>query len=106
MKVVINKCCGGFDLSNDAVHRIVELLGEKYDKKKHFIPNEEQSWIGEKYHIERNDPILVQAVGELGIRANGKYSKLYIVEIPDDIEWVIEEHDGMERVRKMVDYYE
>ena len=48
--------------------------------------------------IERNDPILVQVVEELGEEANGKHATLKVVEIPDDIEWYIEEYDGCERV--------
>jgi len=43
--------------------------------------------------IARNDPFLIQAVEEAGNEASVK-----IVEIPDDVEWVIEEYDGAEWV--------
>lgn len=48
--------------------------------------------------IERNDPALVQVVDELGKTAGGKYSSLKVVEIPDDVEWTIDEYDGLEWV--------
>lgn len=48
--------------------------------------------------IERDDPALVQAVEELGERANGTHAELAIVEIPDDVEYTIEEYDGNEHV--------
>jgi hypothetical protein len=51
-------------------------------------------------NIERNDPALVQMVEELGKEANGEYSELSVVEIPNDIHWNIEEYDGMERVEE------
>jgi hypothetical protein len=35
-------------------------------------------------------------VQELGEAANGQYAKLKVVTIPDDVEWTIEEYDGME----------
>lgn len=46
--------------------------------------------------IDRNSPILIQVIKELGEDANGKCSKLKIVEIPDDVEFQIEEYDGNE----------
>lgn len=48
--------------------------------------------------IERNDPILIQVVEELGDKANDRYSELKIVEIPDDVKWQIDEYDGAEWV--------
>lgn len=48
--------------------------------------------------IARDDPILVQVVQELGSVADGNHAQLKIVEIPDDVEWQIEEYDGNEWV--------
>jgi hypothetical protein len=53
---------------------------------------------GEMRDIPRNDLLLVEAVESLGEEADGEYAELDIVEIPDDIEWEIEEYDGKEWV--------
>lgn len=37
--------------------------------------------------LERNDPVLIEVVRELGREANGPCADLGIVEIPDDVEW-------------------
>jgi hypothetical protein len=48
--------------------------------------------------IERDDPALVQAVEELGAVACGAHAELAVVEIPDGVEWCIEEYDGAEHI--------
>lgn len=48
--------------------------------------------------IPRDDPALVQVVKELGERSFGAHTSLSVVEIPDDVEWQIEEYDGNEWV--------
>ena len=49
-------------------------------------------------YIPRDDPLLVQVVEELGKAADNRYSELKIVEIPDDVEWQIDEYDGSDWV--------
>jgi hypothetical protein len=46
---------------------------------------------------DRSNPMLVAAVEKLGERA-GNNAMLEVVEIPDDVEWEIQEYDGMEWV--------
>lgn len=48
--------------------------------------------------LDRDDPVLVQVVEELGELANGRHAELKIVDIPDDVEWQIDEYDGSEWV--------
>ena len=48
--------------------------------------------------ICRTDRDLIKVVEELGEDANTTCSTLRIIEIPDDIDWIIEEYDGMEWV--------
>lgn len=57
----------------------------------------------EEIHIEiesRDDPDLVKVVEELGDAAGGRFSQLEVVEIPDDVEFVIDEYDGLETIRE------
>ena len=85
-KIVINKCFGGFGLSDDAIDLYKILTG---------TPPAEDVYYWE---IPRDNAILVQIVEQLGERANSRYGELAIVEIPDDVEWHIHEYDGMEHV--------
>lgn len=146
MKLVLNKCYGGFGLSPKAIKRIAELQGrECYFFKDTFSPSghlpvtieeaekltffsafsiqnpdeylanekdwhsmtmEERQESNKKYssvylnsnygYTERNDPILLQVVNELGEEASGKLAELRIIEIPDGIEWDIDDYDGIE----------
>lgn len=48
--------------------------------------------------IPRNDPALAQVVEELGAEADGEYAELQVVEIPDNVNWEIEDYDGYEHV--------
>ena len=84
MKIVINKCYGGFSLSPAGTKRFRELGGKlaEYDEASR--------------RSERNDPLLVQAVEELGEAADGTRAELKVVEIPDGVNWTIEEYDGRE----------
>jgi len=47
---------------------------------------------------DRADPDLVFVVEALGKESWGSYAELKVVEIPDDIEYTIEEYDGIEHV--------
>lgn len=80
MKVVINRCYGGFGLSGAAL----EFL------------NSDNDWY---YRANRADPKLIECIETLGsCSAGARYSALKIIEIPDDVKWHIEEYDGMEWV--------
>jgi len=133
MKVVINRCYGGFSLSHEAVMRYFEIKGiTVYPEQGGGVWKFWTYWTvkpedrvedkeGESFYsmsmddrmtynklrseqtiyereIERHDPALVQAVEELGHKANGNHAELSIVEIPDGVDYIVEEYDGMEHV--------
>ena len=151
MKIVINKCYGGFGLSPKAIKMWAERKGrkcyffEQRDKEgkinfnvynpitleeaeKDFVPSvfdipnpnkilkRKKPWekMTEKEHkeyndlykkhsiyekdIDRTDIDLVAVVEELGEAANGSCAKLSIIEIPQNVEYEIEEYDGIEHI--------
>lgn len=86
-RVVINRCFGGFSLSDSAWQRYCGLIGwDHTDENLH------------DHMIARDDPYLVKTVEELGPQANGDFAELRIVEIPANVEWYVEDYDGQEHV--------
>ena len=106
VKIVINSDYGGFSLSDEAIL--------EYGRRKglNLVKDENTNWsisifykdsvAKENYfedrEIPRNDPALVEVVEVLGEAANGFAASLKIVEIPEDVEWCVEENDGREWV--------
>lgn len=133
MKVVINRCYGGFSL-----HPLVEVelfeagwrelgvpVAEYYGKHDRSAEDLRRwrEWLtagadgrpmtlttfskDEKFCLAlpmgdatRADPRLVEIVERLGEKANGSHAKLRVVEIPDGIEWSINDYDGQESVQE------
>ena len=48
--------------------------------------------------IPRDDEHLIAVVELMGHKANGEYAELKIVDVPDEVNWYIEEYDGREWV--------
>ncbi len=73
------------------------------------LPMDERQALNKKYgsqqiyerDMDRDDPILVQVVEELGDRCRTQVSSPKVVEIPNDVEWTIEEYDGLEWVAEV-----
>jgi len=108
MKIIINTCFGGFSLSHKAFLQLREM-GNKYAL-------EEPDW-GEFYSdgsgprrkyggergsflrdIPRGDPDLIKVSELLGAEASGSLASLKVVEIPDGVDWEIDEYDGLEHI--------
>lgn len=49
---------------------------------------------------DRADLDLIRVVEELGAAANGSHATLKIVEIPDGVDWQIDEYDGSESIHE------
>lgn len=108
-KIVINTCFGGFNLSDKATERYLELKGIAFKRVKSkysfggdefYIADtaEEKDKYFSNMDIPRDDETLIKVIEEMGDKADGDYAELSIVEIPDDIEWQIEEYDGNEHI--------
>jgi hypothetical protein len=50
---------------------------------------------------DRTDKLLIQVIEELGDKANGSCAELKIIEIPDDVNWQIDDYDGLESVHEV-----
>jgi hypothetical protein len=83
--VVINARYGGYELSDEAISRYKEQAGIQ-----------DPDW--SIYDVPRDDNYLVNIVRELGEEADGRLARLKIVEIPADVDWIIQEYDGIEWV--------
>ncbi len=86
MKIVLNKCYGGFSLSEEAY----KFLGLEWDGYGYDYNSQEK----------RSDEKLVECVEALGNKAGGRFSRLVVVEIPDDIEFEIDSYDGVETLHE------
>lgn len=128
MKIVINRCFGGFGLSPVAIRAylkrkgmdcffydisslcsLVKVSGEKNSLliccstkdlgERTTWEQKEGSYFNPR-EIPRNDIDLVEVVENLKSEASGRFSDLRVVEIPDGIEWEIDEYDGLETVEE------
>jgi hypothetical protein len=106
--IVINRCHGGFGLSWDAQIAYLDRAGITYtlidrvsrDDTERFGQEIKLS-NGDAWYdkmIARDDPILVVLVREMGEAVNSEFANLRVVKIPGDVEWDIDEYDGLEWV--------
>lgn len=105
MKLVINKCFGGFGVSREAFLRLRKMsneyaldeadIGEKWNDGSGVRSESLDSFLSQ---IPRDDKDLVRVVEEMGDKASAHFARLEVVEIPDGVEWEIDEYDGNERV--------
>ena len=132
MKVVINKCYGGFELSTKTLTHLIitkpdsqilitqsivdyygpnftseskeeyteevapNLFTDKLFQKEFYNPTTDTITILEPYNLDRTHPDLIELVETFQDEANGEHSQLKIVEIPDDVDFIIEDYDGLE----------
>lgn len=139
MKVVINRCYGGFSLSPEAELKLYERgmteiatpvdeywpadakdvngpfgrngnygLHTKLKEWREYLANPgrgsfmldtftpDEKFVLSAREVARDNPLLVAVVEEMGEAASGSCAELNVVEIPDGVDYVIEEYDGME----------
>lgn len=123
MQVVINSCCGGFNLSQKALKWLYKKQSLAISVKSiaEYFPNE-KSKKEIDYHVElcellltngcvvgfdsyndslRSHPDVVSAVKTLGAEANAKTAELRIVDIPDGTQYYIDEYRGQESIHQL-----
>ena len=91
-KIVINRCYGGYSLSQKAKDMYREATQDT-PKGGDFYADTD---------IPRDDPALIKIIEGLGLKESaGHFAKLKIIEIPDDVPddgWIIQDYDGIEWV--------
>jgi hypothetical protein len=141
MKIIINKCFGGFGLSPLAYEEYAKRKGvqiywycvdysgeiEAYEKVSseeingiigaylhpitkdlgdYFTENDidkVEDFNNNYFKIDkqvRTDETLISVVEDLGNKANGDYAELKVVEIPDDVDYYIDDYDGIESIHE------
>ena len=90
MFILLNKCYGGFGLSEEFLNEYPEYKDER------------RNWSHDSF---RTNMELMDRVKYFGIhRASGEYSNLSIVSIPDDVtDWRMQEYDGYEYIEYVKD---
>jgi hypothetical protein len=88
-EIVLNTRYGGFDLSSQVISLFMEATKD-VERSKYFYIDQD---------VERDDPILIRIMKDVGLaKSGGQFGKLAIIEIPDDVAWIIQDYDGMEWV--------
>jgi hypothetical protein len=111
IKVAINRCWGGFGISDEAFEKLLERKGIAFDK----VENESKL-MGASYYYgghsgdddhyiceydftnDRSDSDLIAVIEEMGQASWSWAAEIAIIEIPDDVKWHIHEYDGMEHI--------
>ena len=96
MKIAINNCFGGFGLSK----AVFDELGIKWDGYG-YLHNEDLGIESDDCDAFRSDDRLIAAIEKIGEdKSSGALASIKIVEIPDGIDWELNEYDGIETVNK------
>lgn len=110
MRVAINRCFGGFGISNVAFEKLLNRKGIAFDKvekdgilgasyyKAGHTGSEEHYLSDYDFYKDRSDPDLIAVIEEVGDAANSFAAEIIIVDVPDDVKWHIHEYDGIEHV--------
>lgn len=117
MKVAINKCYGGFQISREGYEWLIKNKAWKvtdYNKSGRGYEDDTaqlvktrdyktKEWNGDYYLVHdrsgpeiRTNPDIIEMIETLKTSVNTSVSKLQVIEIPDGIDFEIEEYDGIE----------
>ncbi len=96
MKIVINKCFGGFGVNK----KVFKELGFTWDGYGD-LENKDFGITSENYYAYRVNPRLIESLEKIGLeKAGRRVAKLKIITIPDNVEWELEDYDGMESIHE------
>lgn len=103
-KILISADFGGLCLSDKAIETYLSKKKVKFTTEKKnstFSGRRLIFYVDGNYfsahEVSRDDPILIETVEEIGLKeAADTFSAIKIVEIPYDVDWVLNEYDGRE----------
>jgi hypothetical protein len=102
VKIAINTTYGGFNISRQAAEWLrnrghpeaIKAIAQREEWAKTDDWFRQFYWIGPE---NRTDPLLIECIETLGeAAAGGNSAHIKIVEIPDDVEWELQDYDGTE----------
>lgn len=87
MKILINDCYGGFSYSTEFRCEYLNRTGVDIDLYSDDL---------------RSDAMVISLFEEFGSeRSSGGYSRLKLIEIPDDVEYTVQQYDGIEWIAEV-----
>lgn len=101
-KIVINKCYGGYGLSDQALDWLKEKDSfkneEQYQREKDCFKERGMSFF---LMEDRSNPLLIECVETLKEKASGQCSNLVVEEVfgIEDVTFEIESHGGFETIK-------
>jgi hypothetical protein len=97
MKIVVNRCFGGFSVS-EAVYKEIGVEWDGFG----YLENEDLGITSDHYMDYRAAKALIDAIEKIGEgEAGGSMSELRVKEIPDNVDWEISNYDGMESIEEV-----
>ena len=113
MKVAVNKCYGGFNVSKEVALKLkakghyIVMDGEYYKDgsgpcssifgNSYIVDNDTFNINSDNYYEYRTHKDLIEAL-ESTENKNGECANIKIVEVKDGVEFMIDEYDGFERI--------
>jgi hypothetical protein len=94
MKLAINRCFGGFGTSKEADDALRETACEHVERpapERHYGYDHNEK-------DKRTCPHLLAVVEKMGTAADGMCAQLKVIEVPDGVDFEIDEYDGIEHI--------
>jgi len=114
MKIAVNSCYGGFSVSKEVAdklkvkgydigegyaHIFSRPNGKEFTSYSYHLNNEMFKIESDNWDKCRTHPDLIEAI-ESSESPSGALANVRIVDIPDDVDWELDEYDGIETVRE------
>ena len=109
MKIVINTCYGGFEVSCEVIQELGfhHKIKDCKQYKGISLSNADFGIESDNIYAYRTDERLIKAIEKIGTeKASGSLARLKIIEIPDDVEYDICDYDGIESVYDIHRFWE